>query len=397
MDFDDSPEEAAFRAEARRWLEDHADPRTSESVFSYVPVDADPEVEAANVRRCRAWQRTLYDSGWAGLAWPKEHGGRGGTPAQQIAFNQELSRFDVPAGIFGQAIGMAGPTIIIHGTDAQRRQHLEPMLRGEAVWCQLFSEPGAGSDLASLRTRAVRDGDEFVVNGQKVWTSSAQYSDWAMLLARTNTEVERHRGITYFLLDMQTPGIDVRPLRQITGASHFNEVFLTDVRIPATDVLGEVDGGWAVARTTLTNERTLGGGNSRVFEELLRLARQCGRTDDPTVRQDLARAFTHQQVMRYTGWRVQTALSRGEAPGPESSVLKLAFSQQAAAVGELAMTLQGPVAGLMDYSAPSEWHWQAHFLGQWSIRFGGGTEAIQRNILAEQVLGLPRDPRPAPH
>ncbi len=394
MDFDDSPEEAAFRAEARRWLEAHARPRTAESVYSWVPVDADPEVEATHVRRCREWQRTLFEGGWAGLAWPKEHGGKGGTPVQQIVFNQEQSRFDVPTGIFGQAIGMAGPTIIVHGNDAQRAEHLAPMLRGEEVWCQLYSEPGAGSDLASLRTRAVRDGDEFVVNGQKVWTSSAQYSDWAMLLARTNPDVERHRAITYFLLNMRTPGIEVRPLRQITGSSHFNEVFLTDVRVPAANVLGQVDGGWAVARTTLTNERTLGGGGGQIFEELLRLARQCRRTAEPRFRQRLAQAFIRQQVMRYTGWRVQTTLSRGEPPGPESSVLKLAFSHQAAEVGELAVDLQGPAAGLMDYSVPAAWHWQTHFLGQWSIRFGGGTEQIQRNILAEQVLGLPRDLRP---
>ena len=394
MDFDDTPEEGAFRAEARSWLEAHAPRRTEATVSSWVPTDADTESETRLIRRAKAWQRALYDGGWAGITWPKEHGGRGGTAAQQLIFNQEQSRFEVPMGVSAQAIWMAGPTIIAHGTPEQQERHLQPMLRGDEIWCQLFSEPGAGSDLAGLSTRAERDGDEFVVNGQKVWTSSAHYSDWAMLLARTNRDVPKHKGITYFVLDMRTPGIDVRPLRQITGAAHFNEVFLTDVRVQAANVLGEVDEGWNVARTTLANERTLGGGNGQIFTELLNLARHHERTTDPVLRQELVRTFIRQETMKYMGWRVQSAILKGRDPGPVSSVLSLAFSQQVAAVGDLVMALQGLPATLFDYSAPGRSHWQAHFLGQWSIRIGGGTDQIQRNIIGERVLGLPRDPRP---
>ncbi len=393
MDFDDTLDEATFRAEARLWLERHAPLRTEESVFSSVPVDADPSAEAMHVLRSREWQGKLHQGGWAGITWPAEHGGRGGTPVQQIIFGQELGRFDVPVGVFGQAIGMAGPTIIAHGTPEQQALHLPSILRGEEVWCQLFSEPEAGSDLAALTTRADRDGDDYVVNGQKVWTSSAHYSDWAMLLARTDVQAPKHHGITYFLLDMRTPGIDVRPLRQITGSAHFNEVFLTNVRVPAAHVLGRLQEGWSVARTTLANERTLGGGNGQTFDELLRLARRFARTGEVGIRQALVDVFVRQQLIRYTSWHVQTALSRGENPGPESSVLKLAFSKQAEAAGDLAMTLQGPAAGLFDYSAPADWPWQSQFLGQWSIRLGGGTDQVQRNIVAEQALGLPRDPK----
>jgi alkylation response protein AidB-like acyl-CoA dehydrogenase len=391
MDFDDTPDEATFRAEARLWLQQHASLRTEESVFSSVPVDADPDAEAVHVQRAREWQSKLRQGGWAGITWPAEHGGRGGTTVQQIIFGQEQGRFDVPVGVFGQAIGMAGPTIIAHGTPEQRAQHLPSILCGEEVWCQLFSEPGAGSDLASLSTRADCDGNQYVVNGQKVWTSSAHYSDWAMLLARTNVNAPKHHGITYFLLDMQTPGIEVRPLRQITGSAHFNEVFLTDVRVPAANVLGPPHEGWRVARTTLANERTLGGGNDQTFDELLRLARRFARTTEAGVRQGLVDVFIRQQLIRYMKWSVQTALSRGQDAGPKSSVLQLAFSQQAEAVGDLAMALQGAAAGLFDYSSPTYWPWQAQFLGQWSIRLGGGTDQIQRNILAERALGLPRD------
>ncbi|HSS09423.1 MAG TPA: acyl-CoA dehydrogenase family protein, partial [Acidimicrobiales bacterium] len=230
MDFDDSPDEAAFRLEARAWLEQHAKLRPDGRRTA--PNDA--AAEAAHVRACKEWQATLYEGGWAGITWPKEYGGRGGTAMQQVIFNQEQARFDVTAGAFTVAIGMVGPTLIAHGTPEQRARYLEPMLRGEELWCQLFSEPGAGSDLAGLGTRAVADGSGvWVVNGQKVWTSGAHFSDFGILLARTDVDQPKHRGITFFLLDMRTPGIEVRPLRQIDGAGHFNEVFLTDVPIPA--------------------------------------------------------------------------------------------------------------------------------------------------------------------
>ena len=383
MDFDDTPEEAAFRAEARAWLEANAGPRTGE-VDMLRLMDSPDFVAAA-----KAWQRKLYDGGWAGITWPKEYGGRGATSIQNTIFTQEQVKREVATGPFMVGIGMAGPTIIGHGTDAQKERYLDTMLRGEEIWCQLFSEPEAGSDLANLATRAVRDGDEWVVNGQKVWTSQAHHSEWGMLLTRTDPDAPKHRGITYFLLDMKTPGVEIRPLVQITGAAHFNEVFLTDVRIPAENVLGEVNGGWAVTMTTLQNERAAIGGAGRAgthFEEIAALARSVGKADDPIVRQELARCFTRFQLLRYLGLRTQTALSKGGVPGPESSIMKLILSEHARDNGELFEQLQGN-AGMLDST------WTTHFLNQWSMRIGGGTDQIQRNAIGERVLGLPAEPR----
>ncbi len=390
MDFDDTPEEAAFRSEARAWLEAHAEPRRP---------DARPSLAAANdeghVERCRSWQRSLYDGGWAGITWPKANGGRGGTPNEARIFAQEQLKFDVSTGIFAVAVGMVGPTLIAHGTPEQQERYLDPMLRGDEIWCQLFSEPGAGSDLAGLRTRAVRDGDTWIVNGQKVWTSGAHNSDVAILLARTDPDATKHAGITYFLVDMATPGIDVRPLRQITGHAHFNEVFLTDVAIPAENVVGEVDGGWGVAVTTMANERSLigGGGTSTGVDQLVDLARSFGRTGDPGVRQELARAYTRLRLLEFLGYRAQTALSQGRMPGPEASVMKLAISNHVEQTGDLLMALEGPFATFYGADAPRDQLAQYQFLGQWSMRIGGGTDQVQRNVIGERVLGLPREAR----
>jgi alkylation response protein AidB-like acyl-CoA dehydrogenase len=396
MDFDESAEEAAFRAEALAWLSGHAQLKDLATSSVVVAGDADGQAELEHVRQSKAWQRTLFEGGWAGITWPKQYGGRGGTPIESIVFAQEQARFDVPGSVFAQGIGMAGPTIMAHGTDGQKQRFLEPMLRGDEVWCQLFSEPGAGSDLAALATAAVRDGDEFIVNGQKVWTSSAHFSDWAILLARTDFYAPKHRGITYFLVDMTTPGIEVRPLRQATGAAHFNEVFQTDVRIPLDNVVGAVNGGWGVIMTTLSNERTMigtGAGVGDAFGDIVRLAREFGRTDDPVDRQGLADAYIRLQLLKYLGWRIQTALSRNQQPGAESSVLKLALSCHLGLTGDLVMALQGPRATLLDYDDSTSGRWALQFLGQWMSRIGGGTEQIQRNIIAERVLGLPGDPR----
>lgn len=393
MDFDDTPEEAAYRAEARAWLEQHATPRSDQSRRRGMS-DAYSDEEARHVKEAKEWQAILADHGWAGITWPEEYGGRGGTALQQRIFVQEQAKFDVPAGVFAQGIGMAGPTIIAHGTEQQKERFLRPMLRGEEVWCQLFSEPGAGSDLAGLQTRAVRDGDEFVVNGQKVWTSSAHYSDWGILLARTDPDAPKHRGITYFLLDMRTPGIEIRPIKQITGTAHFNEVFLTDVRIPAENVVGEVNGGWACTITTLTNERTLiagGGGDS--FGDLLRFARRFGRTDDPVVRQELAAVYARTEVLKYLGWRSQTALSQGRPPGPESSVAKLGYSALLEQLGNAGVAIAGAYGTLMPDDDDEVRAWGQQLLNQWSARIGGGTDQVQRNIVGERVLGLPGDIR----
>jgi alkylation response protein AidB-like acyl-CoA dehydrogenase len=387
----------AFRAEARAFLEAHATLRQGfgDATITLGATDTSKEAEHAHVERCRAWQRTLFENGWAGIAWPVEYGGRGGTAREARIFAQEESRFDASASVFAVAIQMVGPTIMAHGTDEQKAFFLTRMLRGDDIWCQLFSEPGAGSDLAGLTTRALRDGDEWIVNGQKVWTSGAQYSDYGMLLARTDSDVPKHQGISYFLLDMRARGIDVRPLKQITGFAHFNEVFLTDVRIPVSQVVGPVDGGWRVTHSTLQSERALIGGGAGVrFEDLASLARATGRSTDPVQRQELAKAYTRFELLRFLGLRVQTALSRGLPPGSESSVMKLSYSEHTAALSDLALSLEGAGGMLGTEGAPDGGYWQQQFLSQWTVRIGGGTDQVQRNIIGERVLGLPREPDP---
>jgi alkylation response protein AidB-like acyl-CoA dehydrogenase len=286
---------------------------------------------------------------------------------------------------------MVGPTLMAHGTPEQQQRYLQGMLRGDEVWCQLFSEPGAGSDLAGLGTRAVRDGDEWVVNGQKVWTSLGQFAEFGILLARTDPDVPKHRGITYFIVDMRTPGIEVRPLVQITGTAHFNEVFLTDVRIPVANVVGEVGNGWKVAQTTLTSERAfIGGGNgSWNVGALIALARENGAFDNPAVRDDLMRAHARAATLTYLGYRLRTAMSQKRMPGPEMFIMKLAYARHWAATMDTAMQVLGPEGTLRGGAHDA---WGQFFLSQFAIRLGGGTDEVQANIIAEQGLGLPREP-----
>jgi alkylation response protein AidB-like acyl-CoA dehydrogenase len=389
MDFDDTEDDAAFRREVSAWLKEHAQVRTGLDNWSRNPMHAD------YVRRCREWQHTLSEGGWGAITWPVAYGGRGDSAWHQAIFNQEAARYDVSVGVFSVGIGMAGPTLIAHGSEEQKHRYLSAMLRGEEVWCQLFSEPDAGSDLAALKTRAECDGDAFVVNGQKVWTSGAQYSDWGILIARTNPDVPKHKGITYFLVDMHAPGVEVRPLRQITGSAHFNEVFLTDVVVPAANAVGEVDGGWAVAHTTMSYERALIGGTGERFTigQVLDLARRCGGCSDPLIRQHLADFYTRLELLRYMNYRVQTALSKGRLPGPEASTTKLFVSQHMNLTGELFMELLGAKGMLAGEAAPDEGIWETAFLNQWMSILGGGTDNIQRNSLGERILGLPREPR----
>lgn len=406
MSFEDSPSEAAFRADARAWLEANAPRRGEPGDFSQgffhlhdLPVAECPGAAARHAQRCRGWQATLAEGGWAGVTWPKEAGGRGGTPIEATIFAEEQAHFGVSADVLAIGITMVGPTIIAHGTAEQQDRFLVPLLRGEHIWCQLFSEPGAGSDLAGLATRAVRDGDEYVVSGQKVWTSSADQADWAMLLARTDSDVPKHRGITYFLLDMRSPGIEVRPLKQMSGASHFAEVFLTDVRVPAANVLGGEGQGWGVAMTTLANERVMIGGNSMLrVSALIDLARRHGRADDPLIRAGLAEAHIREDILRFFGYRVRTALSRGEMPGPEASCMKLAVAQHLKRTTELALAIEGPGGMLANgpvVEGEPRWHWQ--FLQAPSIRIAGGSDEVQRNIIGERVLGLPSEVRVDKH
>jgi alkylation response protein AidB-like acyl-CoA dehydrogenase len=390
MHIGDTPEEAAFRAEARAWLEAHAHRRDSHEGKS---ADHTRDL-AGHMQACRDWQRVLYDNNWAGITWPKQYGGRGASAIQSAIFAEEMSQFDVATGAFAVSIGMVGPTLIAHGTPEQQQHHLAPILKGEEVWCQLFSEPGSGSDLASLGTRAVRDGDDWIVNGQKVWTSFGQFADYAILLARTDVDLPKHAGITYFILDMKSPGIDVRPITQITGVQHFNETFLTDVRIPHTNIIGEINAGWKGAQTTLMNERShIGSGGTWSVDQLIQLAQQRGLSSDLNIRQGLAQAHARAETLRYMGFRMRTAMSQMRMPGPEALTLKLAYANHWRLTAELATEILGAGAMLWAVDAPEDNQWGQHLLGQFAIRIGGGTDEIQHNIIAERGLGLPREPQ----
>ena len=392
MDIDDTPEEAAFRAEARGWLEANAIPKGHPEDFSGGVWSADYD-EATYVDRCRAWQRQLYEGGWAGITWPREVGGRGGQPIEQVIFNQEQARFGVSTGVFMVAIGMVGPTLLAHGTPAQKERFLPAMLRGDELWCQLFSEPDAGSDLAGLATRAAQDGDQWVVTGQKVWTSSAHRAAWGILLARTDPTASKHAGISYFLLDMASPGIELRPLRQMTGESHFFQVFLDGVRIPAGNLVGGVGDGWRVAQTTLRSERSsIAGGGSVDPRGLADLARRFGRAGDPLVRQAVVAAHIQSELLRFLRYRTQTALSQGRPPGQEASIMKLAFARYMQHVTRTAMAIQGP-AGQADGVSAADAAWLTRFLHAPSLRIAGGSDQVQANIIGERALGLPPEPR----
>ncbi len=387
MHIGDSPDEAAFRSVAHEWLTAHALPRSLTSSSAHLH---NLEEHAAT---CRKWQRVLYDGGWAGLTWPKEFGGRGLTGIQAAIFGEEMAKTEINTGVFTVAIGMVGPTLIAHATPEQQARFLPAILRGDELWCQLFSEPNAGSDLASLQTKAVLDGDTFIVNGQKVWTSFGQYCDWGILLTRTSNEGAKQAGITYLLVDMRTPGIEVRPITQINGVKHFNEVFLTNVRIPKENVLGEINDGWRVANTTLTSERgAIGGGHSAWnVENLVDLARQLGVNTDPVIRQRLAAAIIRANIMKYTGYRLRTAMANRTMPGGEALSMKLAMAIHWKATTELAVDILGPAGMLSGDDSPSDGAWQHYMLNQYAIRIGGGTDEIQRNIIAERALGLPKD------
>jgi len=396
MDFDDTPEEAAFRSESRSWLDANASRRQADGA-SEVWRMLRPRTEAEDVaawQRAQEWQDRKAEAGYAGITWPIAFGGRALSPLLAAVFKQEEAHYDVPANAFQVGVDMVGPTLIAHGDSSQQLRFLDPLRRGREIWCQLFSEPGAGSDLAALSTRAEVDGDELVVNGQKVWTSGAQVADWGILLVRSDLDAPKHRGITCVLVDMSSPGIDVRPLRQIDGAVHFNEVFLTEVRVPIGNVVGGWNDGWRVAMTMLTNERSaIGGGGMYQFREALLLARSMGVHNDPTVRQSLARLHSYFEITRFLGYRVHTALSHGEVPGPESSVLKLHISRQYEYGGSLFERILGAHGMVWRDDAPFDGWFQDLFLAQWAPRIGGGTDQVQRNIVGERVLGLPGEPR----
>ncbi len=398
MDFDDTPAQAEFRREARAFLEAHAQPKTgTDADWSRGAMATDPDEVDAYVERCRDWQRTLFDNGWAGITWPKEYGGRGGSPAESIIFNQEAAAFDVTTGFIGAAQQLVGPPLMRFGTDEQKQRFLPPLLRGDEIWCQLFSEPGAGSDLAALATRAVRDerpDGDWIVEGQKVWTSGAQHAQWGILLARTDPDAPKHKGITFLLVDMGSTGIEIRPLVQATGLSHFNEVFLTGVRVPAGQVVGEVGGGWTVARTTLASEAGMIGGSGQTsnFQAVLALARECGRTTDPLVRQRLADVYARERILKFHQMRMQTAIMHRRGNPPDPSVLKNFFTASLARRVDLAVELLGAGGMLAAGDAFQDGFWQKQCMGQFASRIGGGTTEVHRNMIGERALGLPREP-----
>ncbi|MGH8977478.1 MAG: acyl-CoA dehydrogenase family protein [Acidimicrobiia bacterium] len=383
----------AWRREVVAFLDANARLRTGIDDWSTSPIHASPEAEAEYFARCRSWQQTVFDAGFAGITWPVAFGGRGGAPWQQAIYREAEGRYDVSSGFVASTITLAGAALMTHASEAQQVRHLRPLLRADEVWCQLFSEPDAGSDLANLGTRAVSDGDEYVVDGQKVWTSGAHHADFGLLLARTDPRAPKHRGITFFILDMHSEGVDVRPLRQMTGAAHFNEVFFHSVRVPRSQVVGEVDHGWAVARTVLAAESAMVGGMQRfdAVAELTRLVRERGRANDPWIRQEFARVVTRERILGLMRERLRSEVLRGDRPSIDGSALKLLWSQAWSARAEFAMTLLGPAGGAgADEDAE---YWQSQLLAKFGGAIGGGTDEIHRNHVGERVLGLPPEPR----
>jgi alkylation response protein AidB-like acyl-CoA dehydrogenase len=346
----------------------------------------------------KAWLATLYDAGWAGPSWPREHGGTDLPFGKQVIWQEEYARARVP-GPLGTGLGIAAPTIITYGTPEQKERWLGPMLRGDVVWAQAYSEPGAGSDLPSLRTTARREGDEYVVTGQKVWNTSADIADVLFTLVRTGTPESRQKGISYLIVDAHAPGVTIRPLRDLTGGTHFTEIFFEDVRVPVADRVGEEDDGWKLVRTSLGHERAAGAMNQaalyrRVLTELVDLARELGRTSDPLVRDTLADLEIRLRIMRLTGMRtISDILAKGE-PGPASSTSRLFIVQFEQDIHEVAVDLLGEYGALGkdDPHAVQRGRWVWGFLRTRASTIGAGTAEIQRNTIAEQVLGLPYDP-----
>jgi alkylation response protein AidB-like acyl-CoA dehydrogenase len=397
VDLTFSPEDLAFRARTQRWFESNV-----------------PRQELKSLDERRAWHRTLYEAGYVGMGWPRSYGGGDATPMQQAIVADEMARMNAPPTINGLGIGIVGPTIIVHGTEAQKQRYLRRILTAEELWCQLYSEPNAGSDLASLRTRAEDKGDHFEVTGQKIWTSGGLIADWGLLLARTDPGVPKHKGISCFLISMRQPGVDVRPLKQITGSAEFAEVFMTQARVEKSDLIGRLGQGWEIAQTTLSYER---GGNSlarvtrytMAFRQLVDMARELTRSgrpllDDPSVRARLGRMYAELEVQRYAGLRVLSALEKGDGPGPASSLTKLSYSEFEKRFYELALEILGPygqaTAGLPEaLTFPvvgSSGHgdtWAYAFLWSRAGTIYSGSSEIQKNVIGERVLGLPKEPR----
>ncbi len=395
MDFRFSPEDEAFRQEFRSWLDANVPKGTQEP-----NVDFMHEEGSGDWQRRLEWHKKMHAAGWVGISWPKQYGGRGASLTQQLIYQQELAKVDAPRLVNGLGIMLVGPTLMHWGTEEQKKRYVPKILSAEEIWCQGYSEPGSGSDVASLQTRAVEEGDYFIVNGQKVWTSDAHHADRCILLVRTDPNAPKHKGISYVLVDMHSPGVTVRPLVQITGDANFNEVFFEDVRVPKENLVGEKNQGWQVAITTLMFERSgIGGGRDlsgqvKELKELAQSVRRDGQSawEDSDVRQKVAQFECEAQAIKYTGYRQITRRLKGLPPGPEGSVLKLCTSELNLRMNKFAMELLGPYSQF-EYQAPfaiDNGKWSYRMLASRALTIAGGTSEIQHNIIGERVLGLPK-------
>jgi alkylation response protein AidB-like acyl-CoA dehydrogenase len=394
MDLELSPEDRSFRDELRGWLAEHL------PGWAHGRRRGMAEPAGERLELLKQWQRDLHGAGYLAIGWPRQYGGRGASLMQQTILGDELVRHRAPPLIGLMGVQMVGPTLIQWGSEEQKRRFLPRILRADDIWCQGYSEPGAGSDLAALSTRAIREGDSFVVSGQKIWTSNAQIADWMFCLVRTDPAAPKHQGISYLLIDMRSPGIRVRPLVQMTKDAGFNEVFLDEVRVPAENLVGELHQGWAVANTTLVHERNMLGSSTatqNLFEGLLRVARQATRgarpaTQDPVVRQRLAQLKIDVEAMRFHALRNLTATLRGRPPGIEASITKLVTCELNHRIAESALELLGLAGPLYRGSAHAtdDGFWPYELMFSLGLIIGGGTAQIQKNIIAQRGLGLPR-------
>jgi alkylation response protein AidB-like acyl-CoA dehydrogenase len=401
MDFEDTREEAEFRAEARKWLDANAPKHLREPLETMGFGSSGSALAKFDfMAESKAWQKKKQEAGWACLNWPKEYGGRGATPIERVIWGQEEGVYAKLSGVFIIGQGMIGPTIMTYAPEDQKQRFLPKLASGEEIWCQLFSEPAAGSDLAGIRTRAVKEGEEWVINGQKIWTSGAHYSDYGMIVTRTDPAQPKHKGLTMFWLAMDTPGVEVRPIKQVNGGSAFNEVYFTDVRIPDAQRLGEVNDGWNVSLTTLMNERlAIGGSMPTGFQELFEYLQGAELDEGPAIRDAAVRekvADWHCRTsgLKYASYRSISALSRGERPGPESSIGKLVAGSMMQDIATFALDLQEMAGVITDPAfASAAARFQQMALRSPATRIEGGTDEILRNIIAERVLGLPADVR----
>lgn len=395
MDLAFTQEDEQFRAEIRAWIAGNLPGGWGG------PAHKEPKTFEERLEVARMWERKLADAGWVGFSWPREYGGRGATMTQQIVFHEEMARARAPQ-VFINFVGvnLAGPTIMAHGNEVQKQRFLPKILSMEEVWCQGFSEPNAGSDLANVQTRAVLDGDRFIVNGQKVWTSFAHVADFCLLLCRTDSDVPKHKGLSYLIVDMKTPGIDPRPIKQITGDAEFDEVFFTDVVVPRENLVGELNMGWVYANTTLSHERgpAFLGHQIRfrnTLKDLYARAQQVEHdgvpaSKHPVYRQRLAQAYAEVEIMRYMGYRIVTSILRNGRPGVEGSVSKLYWSEMVRRFHGTALAMAGPDGLLDDEDGMDDGKWNRGYSMSFAQTIAAGSSEIQKNIISERVLGMPR-------